>query len=49
MNSSYNSDECFSWNCCDELLLECIDRCDYVQNIRKQLKKKKFKKTSQKE
>ena len=44
MKYNSNSKECLSWNCCDEILIECIDRSQYVQNIRKQLKKKKFSK-----
>ncbi|MFW9968894.1 MAG: hypothetical protein ACFFDF_01755 [Candidatus Odinarchaeota archaeon] len=44
MKECYNSDECSSWNCCDEMLKENINRCDYVQNIRNQLRKKKLKK-----
>ncbi|MFX0037992.1 MAG: hypothetical protein ACFFCY_05465 [Promethearchaeota archaeon] len=47
MSNSNNSDECNSWNCCDEILKENINRCNYVQNIRDQLKKRKLEKKFQ--
>ncbi|NVM45868.1 MAG: hypothetical protein HWN79_13210 [Candidatus Lokiarchaeota archaeon] len=37
-------DGCSSWNYCDETLKENINRCNYVQIVRNQLKKKKLEK-----
>lgn len=44
MNHNNNSKECLSWNCCDDILIKCIERSQHIQNIRKQLQKKKFRK-----
>ncbi|MFX1591522.1 MAG: hypothetical protein ACFFCL_02405 [Promethearchaeota archaeon] len=44
MKYSNKYEGCFSWNCCDENLHACIDRSEYVKNIRKKLRKKRYKK-----
>ncbi len=36
------ANECSSWNCCDKQLKSCIERSDYVTQIRRRLKKRKF-------
>ncbi len=43
MKNKNSYEQCSSWNCCDELLFECIDRSQHVKHIRNQLKKKKLK------
>ena len=43
MKKSKSYHECLSWNCCDELLFECIDKSRYVKKMRNHLKKKKLK------
>jgi len=48
MRYNNNSERCLSWNCCDEILEECIERSTYVKKIRSQLKQKKFKKLPEK-
>jgi hypothetical protein len=39
----YYSENCDSWNCCDENLHTCIERSEYIRNVRNKLKKKKLK------
>jgi len=38
------SENCISWNCCDDNLKECIRRSNYVKRTRSFLKEKKFEK-----
>lgn len=41
MKNSHTSTNCLSWNCCDEKLKACIERSDYVNEVRNRLKEKK--------
>ena len=38
------SQDCISWNCCDDNLKECIRRSNYVKLVRSFLKQKKIEK-----
>ncbi len=38
------SEDCISWNCCDDNLKEYIKRSNYVKLVRSLLKQKKFEK-----
>ena len=36
------TNDCSSWNYCDKQLKSCIERSEYVSQIRRELKKKKL-------
>lgn len=42
MKKYKTTNECTSWNCCDKQLKSCIERSEYVSQIRRELKKKKL-------
>ncbi|MHA2181150.1 MAG: hypothetical protein ACXAAH_06985 [Promethearchaeota archaeon] len=43
MTRNRNSNDCSSWNCCDEQLKSCIERSQYVSKTRQHLKQRKLK------
>jgi len=40
---SQKFEKCFSWNACDDVLRECINRSEFVKQVRHKLMKKKNK------
>ena len=42
MKNYKTTNECTSWNCYDKQLKSCIERSEYISQIRRELKKKKF-------